>query len=97
MTGKQRAALRKASMGINTVFQVGKDGIDEMVVKATKDCLNARELIKLKTLETTEDTAKEVASNLAQATGSQVIYVRGRSFVLFLRKKKNSAFAEIFK
>ncbi len=97
MTGKQRATLRKASMGLDTVFQVGKNGLEEPVVKATANCLAARELIKLRVLETSPLTAKEAAGELAGQTGAQVVLVRGRTFVLYRQKPKNSAYAQLLK
>ena len=97
MTGKQRAALRKASMGLDTVFQVGKAGIEPSVVKATADCLAARELIKMRVLENSALTARAAADEMAQRTGSEVVLVRGHTFVLFLQKKKESAFAAMMK
>ncbi len=97
LTGKQRAVLRKASMASTAVFQVGKGGLEAPVVKATADCLAARELIKLKVLETSPLTARETAEALAAATRSEVVLVRGRTFVLYLPKKKDSAYAELLK
>ena len=52
LTSKQRALLRAQANGLEVVFQVGKGEIDETLVKTTADCLAARELIKMKVLET---------------------------------------------
>lgn len=97
LTSKQRAALRKAANGLDPVFQVGKGEIDETLVKSTADCLAARELIKMKVLDTSPYNAKEAAALLAGATGAEVVQVIGSRFVLFLKKKKESAFAELLK
>lgn len=97
LTSKQRAALRKAANGLEAVFQVGKGGVDEALVKATDDCIAKRELIKLKLLETSPVPAREAAEQLAAATGAQVVQVIGRVVVLFRKKKKESAFAEVLK
>ncbi len=97
MTGKQRAALRKASMEMTTVFQVGKGGVEASVIEATANCLAARELIKLKVLETSPSDVREVAEELAENTGAEVVLVRGRTFVLFLKKRKDSAYEALLK
>ena len=52
LNSKQRAWLRSQANSLDPVFQVGKGEIDDSVVKATADCLAARELIKMKVLET---------------------------------------------
>ena len=92
LTSKQRAALRAAANTLDPVFQVGKGEIDEMLIKST-----ARELIKMKVLETSMYNAKEAASILAEATGADVVQVIGSKFVLFLKKKKESKFEDILK
>lgn len=97
LTSKQRAALRAAANGLDPVFQVGKGEIDEALIKSTADCLAARELIKMKVLETSMYNAKEAAGILAEATGAEVVQVIGSKFVLFLKKNKESAFAELLK
>ena len=91
----QEAALRKAANGLDPVFQVGKGEIDETLIKSTADCLAARELIKMKVLETSMYNAKEAAAILAEATGADVVQVIGSKFVLFLKKDKDSKFDEL--
>ena len=97
LTSKQRAHLRGAANGIDTLFQVGKGGIGPQLIKQTADALAARELIKLRVLETCEFSAREAAEQLADATGSEVVQVIGTKIVLFLKKKKESRFAELLK
>ena len=60
LTSKQRAALRSAANTIDPVFQIGKGEIDETLIQGVKDCLDARELIKLKVLENSMYNAREV-------------------------------------
>lgn len=97
LTSKQRAALRKEANGLTPVFQVGKDGVEDALVQATKDCLAKRELIKLRTLETSPETSREAADALAQSTGAEVVQVIGGTMVLFLKKKKDSSFDAVLK
>lgn len=97
LTSKQRAALRSAANALDPVFQVGKGEIDETLIKSTADCLAARELIKMKVLETSAYNAKEAANLLAEATGAEVVQVIGSKFVLFLQKKKDSNFLDILR
>lgn len=97
LTSKQRAALRKEAAALTPVFQVGKGGIENNVVKATTDALKARELVKLRVLETSPLTAREAAEELAGATDSQVVQVIGRVLVLFLQKPKESQYAALLK
>ena len=51
LTSKQRAQLRGLANSIDTILQVGKDGIGENLIKQANDALEARELIKGRVLD----------------------------------------------
>ncbi len=84
LTSKQRAQLRSLANSIDTILIVGKDGIGENLIKQTNDALEARELIKGRVLDNNiEYDARTAASELAEATRSQVVQVIGTKFVLY--------------
>ena len=84
LTSKQRARLRGLANGIDTILQIGKDGIGENLVKQADGALEARELIKGKVLENNlEYDARTAAEELAKATRSEVVQVIGTKFVLY--------------
>ena len=73
LTSKQRAILRGKANTMDPVFIVGKGEIDETMIQGVKDCLDARELIKLKVLESSMYNAREASVKLAEATGARRI------------------------
>ncbi|MBM6869637.1 ribosome assembly RNA-binding protein YhbY [Pseudoflavonifractor phocaeensis] len=83
LTSKQRAQLRGLANGIDTIVQVGKDGIGDNLVKQVNDALEARELIKGRVLENSMLTAREAAEALAKAARAEVVQVIGTKFVLY--------------
>ena len=84
LTSKQRAQLRGLANGIDTILQIGKEGIGENLVKQADGALEARELIKGKVLENNlEYDARTAAEELAKATRSEVVQVIGTKFVLY--------------
>ncbi len=83
MTSKQRAYLRSLATSLDTIMQVGKDGVGENMIKTVSDALEARELIKLRVLENSGMTPREAAEELAAATKAEVITVIGSKFVLY--------------
>lgn len=104
MTGKERAAFRAQANGLEPLFQVGKGGMSDALIKQTDDALRARELIKVKVLlESSPITPRETADELAKATGAEVIQVIGGVIVLYrespelkekaLQKEKNKKMA----
>lgn len=88
LTSKQRAYLRSLSNDYETLFQVGKDGISEQLVKSVSDCLEARELIKLRVLESSGYTPMEAATEIAEKTGAEVVMTIGSKFILYRPSKE---------
>ena len=84
LTSKQRAQLRGLANGLETILQIGKDGIGENLIKQANDALEARELIKGRVLDNNlEYDARRAAEELAKATRSEVVQVIGTKFVLY--------------
>lgn len=88
LTSKQRAQLRALANPLETILQVGKSGVGEQLVKQVDDALTARELIKLRVLETAPGTVREIAEELAAAAGAEVVLTIGTRFVLYRRNSK---------
>lgn len=90
MTSKQRAYLRGLANKVDAIFQIGKNGINDNLIKQLDDALEARELIKITTLETAPDSAKNLSFEIAERTNSIVVQVIGNKITLFRKKKKDS-------
>ena len=92
MTSKQRAYLRSQANTLDSIFQIGKTGLTDNLIKQLSDALTARELIKISVLETAPDTAKNLSLEIAEATNSVVVQVIGSKITLFRQKEKNSRY-----
>lgn len=74
---------------LQPVFQVGKGGISEEMCLQIANCLEARELIKLRVLENSGISAREAAEEIAAACGAEVVSVIGYRFVLYKESEEN--------
>lgn len=88
LKSSQRAKLRAMANGIDPVVIIGKDGLGANFTQAVDEALEARELIKVKLLETAPVTVREAADFAAESTGADVVQVIGTRFVLYRRRKK---------
>ena len=88
LTGKQRATLRGLANSMDAIFQVGHNGIGEQLIRQVDETLTARELIKLRVLETSPVSARQAADTIAQAVNADVVQVIGYRFVLYRRNLK---------
>ena len=89
LNSRQRAQLRGLANSLDTIFQIGKGGVSENTVKQVDDALEARELIKLRVLETSPVSAREAADEIAEKTHSDVVQVIGTRFVLYRESRDN--------
>ncbi len=89
ITGKQRSYLRSLANSIEPIFQVGKGGINENMVKQFNEALEARELIKVSVLKNSVDDTRDICNEAADLTGSEVVQIIGSKFVLYKESKEN--------
>jgi RNA-binding protein len=94
LNGKQRRKLRALGHHLEPVVQVGQQGVTGGVIAATDQALKDHELIKVKVGEGPEDR-HEAAERLAEATGSEVAQVLGRTVLLFRKREEDSKFDDL--
>ncbi|MCL2517827.1 MAG: ribosome assembly RNA-binding protein YhbY [Oscillospiraceae bacterium] len=89
INSKQRAYLRGLANSYDTIFQIGKGGINENMTAQISDALEARELIKLRILKNCEMTTDEAAEAIAEAVGAEIVQVIGTRFILYRESVKH--------
>jgi RNA-binding protein len=90
LTPKMRRRIKSALRAESPTVHVGKEGVTAQIVGEVAKQLDAREMIKAKILKTAlkETEAKDIAAKIAEETESELVEVRGHTFLLFKRKKK---------
>ncbi|ULT55746.1 ribosome assembly RNA-binding protein YhbY [Neobacillus drentensis] len=83
LTGKQKRFLRSKAHHLDPIFQVGKGGVNENMIKQIADALEARELFKISILQNCEVDKTEVAEQLANGTGAEIVQIIGNTIVLY--------------
>ncbi len=83
MTAKDRAALRGEAHHLSAAVHIGHQGVTPAVIETLDDALRTRELVKVQLAKTTDETPKVAAQHLAEATGSEVVQVIGRTCTLY--------------
>ncbi|MCR4434942.1 MAG: ribosome assembly RNA-binding protein YhbY [Clostridiales bacterium] len=89
LTSKQRSYLRSLANTIPPIFQIGKGGINDNMIKQFNDALEARELVKATVLKNSLTDAREVCEEVSKSTGAEIVQVIGNKFVLYKESKEN--------
>ena len=89
LDNKQKKYLKSLANGLNAIFQVGKGGINDQLIIQVDEALEARELIKMRVLETCPESSRTAADTIAARVGADVVQVIGYRFILYRESKNN--------
>ena len=89
MTSKQRAYLRSLANSIDPIFQIGKAGLFENLLKQLDDAIEARELIKINVLESSGEDVKALGNEIADSINAICVQTMGNKITLYRARKKN--------
>ena len=90
ITQKMKRRIKRALNAESPTVWVGKEGATTQIINEVAKKLDTRERIKAKILRTAlkDEEAKNIATKIAEQTESQLIEVRGHTFLLYKRKRK---------
>jgi RNA-binding protein len=89
LTGKQKRFLRSKAHHLNPIFQVGKGGVNENMIKQIGEALEVRELLKVSILQNCDEDRYDVADSLVKGTRAELVQVIGHTVVLYKESKEN--------
>lgn len=89
LTGKQKRFLRAEAHHLDPIFQVGKGGVNDQMLRQLRDVLEARELIKVRILDNCEDDKHEVAQALAAGTRAELVQLIGLTVILYKESRNH--------
>lgn len=88
LKGKQKRYLRSLAVEMSPIFQIGKGGINDNMIKQIIDTLEVRELIKVRVLNNATESVDTLAVTVAESTGSELVQVIGHNFLLYKESTK---------
>lgn len=85
LTGKQKAFLRSLGMNEEPIVFIGKEGVTPTVVKAAREAIQKRELIKVRVLNNCLEDTDTVITMLAERCDANLVQIKGNTGLLFRR------------
>lgn len=89
LSSENKKKLRTLGQSKQALLQIGKGGLSDNMYRTLKDDLEAHELVKVALLKTADLDVREAAIECASHTGSEVVHIIGRTFLLYKRSKEN--------
>lgn len=85
---KQREFLRKAAHNLEPIVRLGKEGFTDNQIKTILEAIEGRELIKVKILQNAIVEKQEVAKEIEEKTGCEVVGIIGRTIIIYKENKE---------
>lgn len=85
LNGGQIRYLRGLGHHLDPIVQIGKEGITDALVAATKEALLAHELVKVKVLQESPIDRKAAGPELAERAEAALAQTLGRTLLLYRR------------
>ncbi|KGE18671.1 ribosome assembly RNA-binding protein YhbY [Paenibacillus wynnii] len=89
LTGKQTRYLRSMAHHLDPVFQVGKGGVNDHLVRHIEEAIEKRELMKISVLNNNVEDPKVIGRTLAEQSGCELVQVIGKTIVLYKESRDN--------
>lgn len=83
LRGKQKRYLRSLANRKKPIFQVGKGGVNDNMIRQIAEALEKRELIKISMLQNCMDEKDDVAKALADGAEAELVQIIGNQIVLY--------------
>lgn len=91
LTGKQKRFLRAQANQLKPIFQVGKIGVNDNMIKQLDDVLEKRELIKVSILQNCSEDKQTVANSIAAGTDAEIVQIIGNNIIFYKESVENKA------
>ncbi|MDO3409085.1 ribosome assembly RNA-binding protein YhbY [Saccharibacillus sp. CPCC 101409] len=89
LTGKQKRYLRSQAHHLDAIFQIGKGGLNEQLVRHIGEAIETRELLKVSVLNNCTEEPKELGAELASAAEAELVQVIGRTIILYKESREH--------
>lgn len=83
LASNQRKFLESMANQMDPIVRVGKNGLEAKIISSISEALNSHELIKIKILDSSPNTADEVAEEAIKTTKATLVRIIGRVIILY--------------
>lgn len=89
LTSKQKRYLKAEAHHLQPVFQVGKGGINDHLIRHITEAIEFRELMKISVLSNYTEDRNELAQEIAERAEAELVQVIGGVIVLYKESKEH--------
>ena len=83
INNKEKKYLKKIAQKEKAIFQIGKNGLNDELIKQVDQALEKRELVKLNILQNSSAEVDQAAEELATGLRAEIVQTIGKTLVLY--------------
>lgn len=88
MNSKKRAFLKKRAHSLEPIVRIGKEGLNQNIIKSILEAIDSRELIKVKILQNCEEDKNSIYTKLMDNKEFELVGMIGRTIIIFKENKE---------
>ncbi len=92
LTGKQRSYLRGEANNLDPYVHIGKDGLNDSIYEKIDEVLDDHELVKIRVLDNSLEDIKDVAHNVCEKMGADLVQVIGNVFIIYRKNMEEPVY-----
>lgn len=92
LTGKQRSYLRGEANNLDPYVHIGKEGLNDSIYEKIDEVLDDHELVKIRVLDNSLEDIKEVAHNVCETMGADLVQVIGNVFIIYRKNMEEPVY-----
>lgn len=92
LTGKQRSFLRGEANNLDPYVHIGKEGLNDAIYEKIDEVLDDHELVKIRVLDNSLEDINEVAHEVCNKLGAELVQVIGNVFIIFRRNMEEPVY-----
>lgn len=90
ITTKQRAELKKIAQNLKPALNIGKDNLNDNIFVEIENYLNKNEIMKIKILQNSSVTAKEVMVIICEKLNCEPVLCVGKMVIIYKKSNKKN-------
>ena len=83
LNNKEKKYPKKIAQKEKAIFQIGKNGLNDELIKQVDQALEKRELVKLNILQNSSAEVDQAAEELATGLRAEIVQTIGKTLVLY--------------
>ncbi len=87
LNNKDKSRLKAKANHLKTIYQIGKNGLNDQLLEGLDKALKANELIKISVLKSCVEDVSDIADIISERLEAEIVQTIGRVIIVFRKNE----------